>query len=257
MIVQFTRGAGYVARGFALINQPGIRRYVAMPLLINFLLFGGAIWFGAAQFEGLLDWLLPNWLEWARWLLWPLFAATALLVVFYAFTLIANLIGAPFNGLLAEKLEAHLTDVPLPEAQSLGYLLRTGAKAIVNELRKLAYVLLRAVPLLILFLIPGLNVIAPFVWLAFTAWMLALEYIDAPMGNHELTFHAGKRVLRANRALALGFGGAVLLMTSIPILNFFAMPVAVAGATAMWVERLKTFPSRITSRSRTKHIDRS
>ena len=257
MIVQFSRGAGYVARGFSLINQSGIRRYVVTPLLINCLVFGGAIWFGVAEFNGLLDWLLPNWLEWARWLLWPLFAATMLLVVFYTFTLIANLIGAPFNGLLAEKLEARLSNLPPPEAQSCDDLLRTGTKAIVNELRKLAYLLVRTVPLLILFLIPGLNVIAPFAWLVFTAWMLALEYIDAPMGNHNLTFRDGKRVLRANRALALGFGGAVLLMTSIPILNFFAMPIAVAGATAMWVERLKTSSSQITSCSRTTCIDRS
>src|SRR5918992_14665 len=100
-------GGRYAARGSGLITQPGIRRYVIVPLLINFALFGAAIWYGASQFEALLDWLLPNWLEWARWILWPLFAASALLVVFYAFTLIANLIGAPFNGLLAEKLEAH------------------------------------------------------------------------------------------------------------------------------------------------------
>jgi uncharacterized protein involved in cysteine biosynthesis len=31
-----------------------------------------------------------------------------------------------------------------------------------------------------------------------------------------------------------------MIMTSIPIINFFAMPVAVAGATLLWVEQ---FPS--------------
>ncbi len=227
-----------------------------MPLLINLLLFGAALWFGAAQFEELLDWLLPRWLDWARWLLWPLFAATALLLVFYTFTLIANLIGAPFNGLLAEKLEARLTSSPPSDIQHSDYL-RSSSKAIVNELRKLAYVLQRTVPFLLLFLIPGLNLIAPFAWLAFAAWMLALEYVDAPMGNHNLTFRDGNRVLRAHRALALGFGAAVLLMTSIPILNFFAMPVAVAGATAMWVERLNTSKNQTTSIPGTKHDDRS
>jgi CysZ protein len=81
--------------------------------------------------------------------------------------------------------------------------------------------------------------LAPFVWLAFTAWMLAFEYADAPMANHDLTFRDERRLLAQNRFLALGFGGAVLLMTSVPVLNFFVMPVGVAGATAMWVERLR------------------
>jgi CysZ protein len=239
MIIQFTNGARYVARGFGLINQPGVRRYVIMPLLINFVLFSVAIWYGANRFEAFLDWLLPAWLEWARWLLWPLFAVTALLVVFYTFTLIANLIGAPFNALLAEKLEARLTGHPLPESQGAAYLIRTSITAVLSELQKVAYLVALMIPLLILFLVPGLNAVAPFAWLAFSAWTLALEYINAPMGNHDLTFHDGRRLLGENRSLALGFGGAVLLMTSIPVLNFFAMPVAVAGATAMWVERLR------------------
>ena len=32
---------------------------------------------------------------------------------------------------------------------------------------------------------------------------------------------------------SLGLGTAVFLLTSIPVVNFFAMPVAVAGATKL------------------------
>ena len=41
------------------------------------------------------------------------------------------------------------------------------------------------------------------------------------------------------RPLALGFGLAALCMTLIPVVNFIAMPAAVAGATALWIERLR------------------
>jgi CysZ protein len=251
VIIQFTRGARYVGRGWGLLNQSGVRRYVIIPLLINVTLFGTAIWYSVDQFETFLNWLLPSWLEWARPILWPLFAAAAALVLFSTFTLIANLIGAPFNGVLAEKLEARLTGQPLP-SQSWTQIARASVAAILNELRKLAYLVARTIPLLILFLIPGLNVFAPLAWLAFSAWMLALEYIDAPMGNHDLTFRDGRRVLGKHRSLALGFGGAVLLMTSIPVLNFFAMPVGVAGATAMWVEQLNPSTNRnvVTAQTR-------
>jgi CysZ protein len=69
--------------------------------------------------------------------------------------------------------------------------------------------------------------------------MLSLEYADYPMGNHNLHFRAERSILRQQRPLALGFGAAVSVMTTIPIVNFLAMPVAVAGATAMWVDRLQ------------------
>jgi CysZ protein len=56
------------------------------------------------------------------------------------------------------------------------------------------------------------------------------------MGNHMLRFPEQRKRLRGRRMLSLGFGGGSLLMTMIPVVNFFAMPASVAGATAMWVK---------------------
>jgi len=39
-----------------------------------------------------------------------------------------------------------------------------------------------------------------------------------------------------------------MVLTSIPIVNFFVMPIAVAGATAMWVEQLRSSSSEVVSR---------
>jgi len=60
------------------------------------------------------------------------------------------------------------------------------------------------------------------------------------MGNHDLTFKQQKETLRKRRGLSLGFGGSLMILTSIPIINFIVMPVAVAGATAMWVDQLSS-----------------
>ena len=101
-------GARYLLRGFRLIQQPGIRRYIVIPLLINTLLLLLLIWYGASKFEQLIEWLLPDWLEWLHWLLWPAFAVAILLICLSAFVLLANIIGSPFNGLLANAVERHL-----------------------------------------------------------------------------------------------------------------------------------------------------
>ncbi len=241
------RGAGYAVSGLRALPRPEYRRFVAWPLVINIVVFGLGLWLSAELLGRLIDqWVgvavswLPGWLDWlgvlVTGLLWVVFALGALILVFYTFTVVANLLGAPFNGLLAERVEATLTGRPGSiEIPLWRELLATP----VQELRKLAYFLLRAVPLLVLFLIPGVNVIAPFVWALFSAWMLALQYADYPMANHGIRFPDQRAMLRAEPSLALGFGSGVLLLTLIPGLNFLAMPAAVIGATQLWVEHLR------------------
>jgi CysZ protein len=214
-------GFGYLREGLRLIRTPGLRRYVAIPLLISTLLFTTAIYAGYYWLEVLMNWLLgylPSWLEWLRYLLMPLFALTVVLLVFYTFSLLTNLLAASLDEV--GGWQAVLKDI---------------VPSLFSELRKLLYFILRAIPLGILFLIPGINLAAPFLWALFSAWMLAVEYIDYPMGNHMLHFAEQRKRLRRRRLLSWGFGGGSLLMTLIPVVNFFAMPASVAGATAMWV----------------------
>ncbi|MES9952915.1 MAG: sulfate transporter CysZ [Candidatus Thiodiazotropha sp. 6PLUC2] len=235
-------GASYLLRGVGLLSKPGIRPFVLIPLLINVLVFSLLIWLGIDQFEQLMNRFLPDdesWLAWLRWLLWPLFAIAIVLMVFYTFTVIANLIAAPFNGLLAEKVELYLGGELPNQTSGAKQLMREVLPSILSELRKLSYFLLRAIPLLILFLIPVINVAAPFLWLLFSAWFLALEYGDYPMANHNLSFKQQHKRLKRARMSSLAFGGGLTLMMMVPLLNFVAMPAAVAGATLFWREQLQ------------------
>lgn len=233
-------GSRYFLDGFRLIGLPGLRRYVVMPLVLNILIFLGLIWFAADEFGDLLNWLLaklPDWMDWLRWLLWPLFALLSALIMFYSFTLVANLIGAPFNGLLSARVEQHLTG-KLPPEGARGLWVEM-AEAIVGELRKLGYFLIWALAAagasLILMFIPVLNAGIPVLWFVIGAWFLALEYADYPLGNRSLSFPEQRVRLRARSGTALSFGAVATLATMVPILNFFVMPAAVAGATAWWV----------------------
>jgi len=227
------RGAAYLWRGFKLIGQDGLRRYVIAPLIINIALFGGMIWYGADKFEGFINSLLPAWLDWLQWLLWPLFAITVLIAAFYTFTIIANFIASPFNSLLAIQVERRLSTATTAEAEF------SILESLVHEVKKILFLLGWAVPLGVLFLIPAVNLLAPFAWLLFSAWMLALEYCDYPMANHGIPFSEQRRLVRSQGFLNLGFGAATLFATSIPIVNLFTIPAAVAGATALWAENMR------------------
>jgi len=230
-------GTGYIIQGLKLLAKPGLRRYIVMPLLINILVFSLLLWIGVTQFETLLDWMLPqdSWLSYFRYILWPLFAIATILVTFYSFTIVANLLAAPFNGLLAEKVEAILTGQP-PSQPHQG-IAQAIWPAVRSELIKLRYFIARALPLLLLFLIPGINIIAPVLWTLFGIWYLALEYSDYPMANNGMEFKDQHAHNKKQRFATLGFGAGLTLLMMIPILNFAAMPAAVAGATAMWCDR--------------------
>ncbi|MBT8435141.1 MAG: sulfate transporter CysZ, partial [Gammaproteobacteria bacterium] len=148
-----------------------------------------------------------------------------------------SIIAAPFNALMSEKIEIELTGKAVTSNVSFA---RMAIDAIGSQLRKLVYIMFWALGLFLVSLIPVVNLVAPVLWIVFGSWLLSLEYFDYPMGNHDLVFAEQKKRLGERRGIALGFGGVVMIMTSIPIVNFFAMPVAVAGATLLWVEQFQS-----------------
>jgi CysZ protein len=238
MIKDIARGTGYLARGVSLIKHKSIRRYVLMPLALNIILFGGLIWAGFSQFSPTVDWLMsfvPSWLGFLEGLLWLFLTLFTAVLVFFVFTPVANIISAPFNAIMSEKIEELLTGKDINSGVSLITIIRD---SILSQLGKLVYIGLWSLGLLVISLIPLINIIAPFLWLIFGSWLLSLEYLDYPMGNHDLTFRQQKDNLKKRRGLALGFGGGIMVLTSIPIINFMVIPIGVAGATAMWVDQL-------------------
>ncbi len=236
------RGADYLAQGLRLLSRPGIRPFVLIPLAINMVLFGGALWWGAQQVGALgalvSNWL-PGWLEWLSWLLWPVFFLLALLFVGYGFSIVANLIAAPFNGYLAEKTEHLLRGSPVATENNWRTLLLLVPRSIGRELRKLVYFAPLLLGVFLLSLVPGINAVAAPLGFLVASWMMALQYLDYPIDNHAMSFSSVKQAARQQRLTSLGFGGAVMLGTMIPILNLIIMPAAVCGATSYWVRDIR------------------
>ena len=242
-MIDFLAGLSYIKSGLRLVIKPGIRLYVLVPLMINTLLFSLIIVYGAGLLNDLIDLISSRWawLEWALLLLWPLFLMICLTIVFFCFSLMANLLCSPFNGFLAEAVQIALSGQKAAEGSGPGRSISSEMlRAMKSEIVKLRYFLIRAVPLLLLFLIPMIQIAAPLLWFIFASWMLCLEYLDYPMGNNGIPFAEARQILRKHRSLAVGFGTGILLCTMIPVVNFIAIPVAVAGATQLWTERLRS-----------------
>lgn len=235
-------GLAALREGFRLLRRPEVRLYVALPLLINSLVFGGLIAWSVSRLNGLITWFvaqLPGWLAWIDWLLWPLAVLLLLLICLLLFSTVANIIAAPFNGLLAEKVEALLTGRSLEEGATLASTLKQAPRIMLKEAQKLGYQLKWLPLLLVLTFIPLLNVLSPVLWFLYNAWMAAIEYLDYPMDNHQLSFTEVRARVEQQRLPCLGFGAGVTVLMVIPVLNLLVMPAAVCAATKLWVEHFR------------------
>ena len=242
-------GIRYFQRGLKSLTNPGLKRFIVLPLLLNIVLMGGVSWWGISEISGLVDTVvewLPSWLSWLSWILLPVAVVTLLVVVIYFFSAILNLIASPFNGLLSEALETQMTGKSLPEES----LAATIARTLARELRKLAYFIPRYVLLLVISFIPVINVASPVLWFLFGAWVLTLQYLDYAMDNNGHSFAELHQALRKQPLTTLGFGFVLAIGFMIPIANMLVMPAAVCGATLYWVEQLKQeFPKNMSSTS--------
>ncbi|MFA0811345.1 sulfate transporter CysZ [Microbulbifer epialgicus] len=256
-------GIDALVRGVHLITRRELRPFILVPLLINLVLFIIISGIMISQLGGLSDYISSllshtpvdtenmSWWEaimakgtaWVasifRWLAWII----ALLVLFlfflvygYLFGVITNIIAAPFNGILAEKVEELLTGKAPPPEPLMQMVWRTLGR----ELRKLGYFIFWGLIILLVATATSWTIIVPAVLTAlWGAWSMAIQYVDYPLDNHQRPFSELKSVLHRRKLTSLTFGGTVMLAKMVPILNIFVMPAAVAGGTALWIERLR------------------
>ncbi len=231
-------GIQYFGRGFSLLSNKGLKRYVALPILINALLMTALIYFGGGylldKIQWIVDWL-PSWLSWLTWIITPIAALTLISITLYFFSAVLNLIAGPFNGLLSEAVETKVKDAAIPD-EAIGKLV---SRTLQRELQKLGYFIPRYLALLIISFIPVVNIISPVLWFIFGAWVLTLQYLDYALDNNGHSFTDLHKALKLQPFTTLGFGFVVALGFMIPVVNLFVMPAAVCGATLYWSEQIK------------------
>jgi len=234
MISTFSNSFFSVFKSVFVLFKAELRRYVIIPLIINISLFSFTTYYVVSEFSSWMDSLLPSWLDWLNWLVIPLFTISILIVVFYTFTIVANIIAAPFNSLLSAKYENMIRGNQ--DTENSETIMQLIVRTLSAELKKIIYILLWLIPLLIISFIPVINLISPFLWILFAIWMLSLEYLDYPMGNHNHYFPEVKQTAHKKKSMTLGLGSGLFILTTIPLVNFIAIPAGVIAATKVYIE---------------------
>lgn len=223
-------GIGFLFKGLKLLTSPELRKFIIIPMLINVVLYSVALTLGYFYISDLIDQFIPGWLQWLSWVLWPLFFISFFIGGFFTFTVLANLLAAPFYGKLSAKTLTMVSGQPFASAE------QPLPKVLVAEAKRIGYLATRALPLLVLSIIPGINVLAPLLWALFGAWGMALEYLAYPLENQGALFSEQKELVKSIRLGALSFGGLAVLGLTVPVLNIIVAPAAVIGATLYFDE---------------------
>lgn len=244
---EMTLGIQYFFDGFKLITKPGLKRFVIIPLIINILLFTGAFFLLRHFVNEFNHWFanfLPHWLQWLSAILWVLFFVGFFGILIYTFVTVANLVSAPFNSFLAEKVELYLTGKML-EQRSLLDNIKDIPRIVGRQLSIIGYYVPRALLIFVLFFIPVVQAVAAVISFIFHAWIMTMTYLDYPTDNHRVPMREVREWMREKRWISLGFGSCILFSSMIPVVNCFTIPAAVAGATKYWVENNHDYKKKL------------
>ncbi|WGE35304.1 sulfate transporter CysZ [Actinobacillus genomosp. 1] len=237
-------GFHYFIYGWRLMLQRQLMPFVIIPVAINAILMIALLWLFISHIAGWADWIvsfMPAWLDWLTMILVPLAVLSLIMLFYFTFTTITNFIAAPFNALLAEKVELQLTGEQLNN-MTMAEMLKDVPRMLKREWQKMAYSIPRFIALFLLSFVPVVGqTVVPVLTFVFGAWLLAIQYCDYPFDNHKISFKRMRNALGQRKILNFTFGTFVSIFTALPFVNLVVMPVAVCGATAMWVEEYRNF----------------
>ena len=239
------------------LRSPSLLRFLVIPVAIN--IFVGILLYASLLFpawNGLdaltlrmdagIDRLLANLPAWLGFideiaiglayivrfiLLGILFLVTGFILLQFG-----TLLGAPWYGQLSEEMERfRLGEAKIIE---VGFV-RDIWRAILFELKKLVFWLAIAVPLLLLNFLPGVgSLVVGMLWIALTATIAGLDFLDGPSERRRFKFRQKLGILWRTFPASASFSLICWGLISIPFINLLTVPICVASGTLFWCDRV-------------------
>ncbi len=228
-IAELLRGLKTFLRGLSWLKKHPV---MLMTLFLPALLSVTLIFLGWGVFAYYSDQVF-SWVLFSRpeswWWLPFYYLAKAVLWIgvlalgFVSFSLFVNVLSSPFYDYVSSVVEKDLSGETLYSLSLWESLSLMG-----EELKKVLFILTIS---LLLFLIPGVNVISPLI----TAILLGWEFYDYPLARRGWTFRQRTGYMFQHLWSVMGLG----LWLLIPGLQLLFFPLAVVGGTILAVEDLQ------------------
>ena len=217
-------------------------KYSIAPMLINLLIYGSVFILSYNWFTGSIEsWLGIESTDAGFWLK---FLHTALLIVgfilllffcYLLFTILGNVITAPFNEEISQRVEEIVTGTK--EGHKMGFW-EDEYISIKGEIQKLLFYLIILLFIFSLNLIPVAgSVISGILGVIFSSFYNALDFLDYPMTRKKMRFRDKLKVTRKGKLVTYGFGFTAFLLLFLPVINVFMKPILVVAGTSLYYEK--------------------
>lgn len=179
---------------------------------------------------------------------WLFFAAASAAAVAAAF-LCANVLAAPFLDALSRKTEELVSGSVAESGQSIW---SEAWRSVVSELQRIVFfVSVWAVLTAVSFIVPGAQLVTPFILVGFTILFLPLEYSSYALDRRAVSFSERRSWIFGNLAMMVAFGSGAFVTFLIPGLNFLMIPTLVVAGTLLTLRR---GPATATNPSSSGHL---
>jgi CysZ protein len=228
----FGRGIGMYAR------TPRLLVLGLVPAVISAVImtvaFAVLVYF-ISDLAALVTWFADDWSRSLRATVRVLAGAAILglaaVLAVLTYTAITLIIGDPFYEEISKQVEQRYGAVPDEPDVPWWVSMR---RNLVDSLRLLALTLALGVPMFVLGFIPLVGqTVVPVLEAVLGGWFLAVELTGIPFNRRGLRLRDRRRLLAANRALALGFGVPIFVIFLVPFVAVVLIPAAVAGSTLL------------------------
>ena len=242
MFKDFFDGLGSYGKAFRAISKMGLWGYALVPALFTIVLMI-IIGFTAWGLSDNVGNLITGWWPWewgadvvagiGTWTGGLIIAVLGILSLKY----LVMIVVAPFMSLLSEKVEAKLTGATSTATFSFSTAIKDIIRGIRISLRNIIRELFYTLLLLILGLIPGVNVIVPFLIFFVQSFYAGAGNADYTLERH-FTVRQSVYFSRRHRGLMVGNGAVFMLLLMTGIGFLIAPPLSTVAATMESVKRL-------------------
>lgn len=246
--VYFLKGASFLLKNKKLLKYAIFQITIATILLtiaFFYVFSGGMNWY---------DSFFGNWnAEGAAWyfiglyytLILPFFLIVISLTLFLIMIL-SQVINAPFNTLLSEKVEETYTGNKFKSPYSFFGQIRHD---VLYELKKLLFfIVLLIIPLPLLLIPVAGGIIYTVISSLILMYTLTFDFLDYPMERDLIDLKFRRTMLFKRPGIWLGYGGLMFLIFWIPFVNILVWPVLVTSGTLLYIDKLKIKKENIKMR---------
>jgi len=227
-----------VFSSLSLVKRYKLYVYFIIPFFINIAILSSIFYFSFHTLKPLIDSQITGtgfFFNMLRFVLTPLLLIIQTIITVLIYSIIGNIVIAPFNDFISQKIELKVFGENFDEKLSLKFVTSNIIRAVVNLIKLLLLMIAAHLLILLLNLIPVFgNILYTVLGFLITAFFFGFQFYDYPFEHRRYAF--GKKLKTALRFTpqVLGTGVGFFLLSLIPVINFLGLNMAAIAATVMF-----------------------